>query len=160
DAATYKLPNFTCREHIERATSLDDAITWTHRDPVETDVVYSGNEEHYTNITRGGIPWPRGIMDLDGFISSGEYGSVLRDLFRAGNRFSYAGTETLNQREVFIYDYSVDQDHADWSLTAGPHHIVSHYHGRVWIDKSNLWVWKISQIADEELPKDFPWRRA
>ena len=162
DTAIEKLPNFTSRQVTSRAVSADDGLTWTHTDTISADVVYSANHEVYLNIQQGVRAWQRGIMDLDGLTSSGEYGTVLRNLFRSstGARFQFLNTETQNGRPVFVYDYWIPEATGDWFLSEYGHQLKPAYHGRVWIDKVNLFVWKIRQVADQELPADFPWRRA
>jgi CHAT domain-containing protein/tetratricopeptide (TPR) repeat protein len=160
DSATEKLPNFTCRQHTARAVSSDSGLTWTYVDTISADVIYSGHEEVYRNIQHGTNAWQRGIMDFNGYTTSGEYGTVLRNLFRAsvGARFRFTGTETLNERPVFVYDFWIGQPNSDWQLTAFGRTLRPAYHGTVWIDTVDLWVWRIRHAADEELPADYPWR--
>ena len=158
--AIEKLPDFTCRQQTSRSASHDSGLTWTYHDAVSADVIYSGHEEVYTNIQHGTSDWKRGILDFDGYTTSGEYGTVLRNLFRPAEaaRFRFRGPDTLDERPVLVYDFWIDQPNSDWELNAAGHKLSPAYHGTVWIDPVDLWVLRIRHEADDELPPAYPWR--
>ena len=99
-------------------------------------------------------------MSVDGLTSTGEFGTTLRNLFSPAldARFEYIDETLISGRDVRVYSYSVAEKHSDWQLTAGSESCKPGYRGRVWIDKSGSWVWRIRHYADSELCHGFPWR--
>ena len=156
-----KLPKFNAPFVTDRSVSSDDGLFWNHTDTVSGEIVYIvGKGEVIRDLTLGRTPWKRGIMELDGFVTTGDY-SALSALFNSsvGGRFQFKGEDMLAGSPVFMYDYVVPEATTNLSLTDFRQVVRTGYHGTVWIDKVSLWVWKIRYTADEEIPLSFPWRR-
>lgn len=161
------LVNFICTQVTTRHESNDGTL-WADSDehPIKAQVTYRYPDkqqpwhEDYEQITIGDQPWKGEMMGLNGYTSTGEFGTLLKNLFSpgVGASFSFVKETRLNSREVLVYDYRVLAQHSDWQLTAGTYQVKPAYRGTVWIDKEKSWVWRIRHYADQELPADFPWR--
>ena len=57
---------------------------WQAQDLVTADVVYEGGKEDYRNITIGGKPFKKSMEETGGAWSTGEFGTILINLFNPG----------------------------------------------------------------------------
>jgi hypothetical protein len=100
---------------------------------------------------------------LGGSTSTGEFGSMLRDIFEYGTqaRFEWDHWGTLRSRLAMVFAYHVDQAHSQWHIEfdRGRLGIVPAYHGFVYVDNKTREIVRVTLVA-EGIPADFPVKSA
>lgn len=155
--AIEKLPNFTCDQVTTRYISDSRPIDWHAQDVVTAKVIYEDGKESYQNIAINGRPSKDPADSEQGAWSSGEFGTVLRDLFEPSTAaaFHYATETQIHGLSAAVYDYSVDQPHSHWRIQASGQSFDPPYRGSIWVDKREARALRIESQA-VHLPKDFP----
>jgi len=151
------LPNFTCQQSVRRLESRNLGRDWKKLDEVEAEVVYVDRQEHYRNITVNGRPAGDDMKEIGGQWSTGEYGTMLRNIFhpRAGVEFEPGETDRMDGRETRIYHYSVPGERSRWNVGVGDKQIRPAHKGRVWIDPETGRALRVEMEA-LNLPHNYP----
>ena len=151
------LPNYVCQQVTTRYQLESKATGWQAVDLVSAEVVYENGQEDYRKITINGKPVNKGMMDIPGSRSTGEYGTTLRSLFYEGTRtrFKASGPARTSGKESIVYDFKVAQMNSGWEIGQGGQTITPGYSGSVWIEKGSGHVLRIEMQADQ-IPKTFP----
>ena len=151
------LPNYVCQEIMTRYQSGPDSKNWQPIDIVSMALVYENGKESYRNLTIGGKPTKKNIEDLSGSWSTGEFGSVLADVFSPATAadFEYRKESRSAGRASLVYDFSVEREHSHWRIMVASQLIAPSYSGSVWIDKETNRVLRIEMQATH-IPDAFP----
>jgi len=99
---------------------------------------------------------------LGGATSTGEFGSMLKQVFEPGTeaRFEWDHWGTLRGRRSYVFRYQVDQARSHWGIEYERRdHIYPAYHGLVYIDKEMRLVTRVTLEA-ENIPATFPVKKA
>ena len=156
-AFTEKLPNYVCKEFMARFQSSHHPADWQALDVVSSNIVYEGGHESYRDITVNDKPFKKGMEEMNGAWSTGEFGTMLLDLFapwtaaefRLRRRTSIAGVEAR------VYDFQVERSHSHWHVQVGSQSMLPAYKGSVWIQPETGQVLRLEMVA-RALPKEFP----
>ncbi len=154
---TQGLPNFVCQQVTTRYLEESKSSGWQPLDVITAKVVYEDGKEKYQEITVGGKRTNKGMMELGGSTSTGEFASILMSLFegqRAQFRFSES-TSLTGGVAAAVYDFKVPLRHSDWTITVGGQSLMPAYNGSVWIEKTDPKVRRVEMQAIN-IPKDFP----
>ncbi len=153
---TEGLPNYVCQEQIARYASETRPADWQPIDLVSAAVVYENGKEDYRDIKVNGKP-RQGFAETDGAWSTGEFGTLLIDLFSPGTDalFRFRRTERIAGINARVYDYAVDHPHSHWKITVSSQSYLPAYKGAVWIDPQTARVLRIEEQA-VDLPSTFP----
>ena len=156
-AFTEKLPNYVCQEHIARFVTTSHTTNWQPLDLVSAEVVYEDGREHYRNVMLKGKPTSKGMEDLPGAWSTGEFGTMLVDLFSPSTRASFElrGESKSSGQPALMYDFEVDQENSHWTVSVPSQTVRPAYRGSIWIDKTRHNVLRIEMQA-RRLPREFP----
>lgn len=154
---TETLPNYVCQEMMARSMSETQPPNWRPQDVIAMEVVYESGKENYRNITLNGKPTNKPLSELGGAYSTGEFGTVLIDLFSPATaaEFHQRGESRIAGVNAKLYGFDVKRENSHWDLHFGPQTYSPAYTGSVWIDPSTNRVLRIEMEA-EGLPKDFP----
>jgi len=157
-AATFTshLPNYVCKEYVTRYASQAKPPDWQAQDMVSTDVIYEDGKEQYRNIAVNGHKGKD--PEKNGSWSTGEFGSILRDLFEPSTaaRFSGAGGDVISGHTARVYEFTVEQPHSHWKIyVAGSQYIFPAYQGSVWFDAETARALRIEMQATH-IPEEFP----
>ena len=98
---------------------------------------------------------------LGGAVSSGEFGSMMRELFEPATQadFRWERWGKLRGRLAHVFAYRVAQPRSKWNVRyQHTHEVTPGYHGLVFADKETNSVLRITLEA--ELPSDFPLQQA
>jgi hypothetical protein len=154
------LPNYICREVISRSQSSTRNANWRLIDTVEADLVLENGKEDYRNISVNGRPVNKKMEELGGAWSTGEFVTVLRNLFSptTAAEFHFLKSSRIAGMDAREYSFSVKQDRSMWDVHVGPESYRPAYTGRVWIDPSNARTLRI-EMESVELPKSFGFDR-
>jgi hypothetical protein len=154
---TETLPNYVCQEMMNRSQSESQPANWRPIDVVSMEVVYENGKENYRNLALNGKPTSKPISELGGAYSTGEFGTVLIDLFSPATaaEFHRRGESRISGVLAKLYDFNVRRENSHWDLHFGSQTYSPAYSGSVWIDPANARVLRIEMEA-QSLPKDFP----
>lgn len=146
------LPNFICAQNTRR---YDNDRQY---DSVLAKLTYFEQHEKYDTITINDKPTNQAYDKLDGSISTGEFGSMLRGIFdpQTDAQFGWAAWRTLRGHKAYVFKFSVDQPHSSWQLEDRDSHtkIYPAYEGFVWVDSKDNTILAFTMKA-VDLPSTF-----
>lgn len=150
------LPNYVCQEVATRYVSETRQPNWQVIDVVAAEVVYENRRESYRNLTINGKPTKKAPEDT-GAWSSGEFGTILRNLYEPGTDadFKYAEDDTIEHQSASVYKFAVERQRSSWKIWVPGQYILPAYKGSVWVDKQSANTLRIEMQA-EEIPEAFP----
>jgi len=153
-----KLPNFICEEDMarNRQRGRDNVLM----DIVSAEVVYNNGQESYRNVKIDNHRTDKGMMELGGSRSTGEFASMLLDLFSSntGAQFRSGGASSISGLNAEVYDFRVQSENSHWMVKAESQTIHPAYEGSVWVDPATARVLRI-EIQATNIPPDFPMDR-
>jgi hypothetical protein len=151
-----KLPNFVCQEMVTRYESVTQKTDWHAADLLSYDLVYEDGKEDYRNPKINGKAVKAGADKDTGSWSSGEFGSLVIDVFHPATAadFRPKGQETMNHRTAKVYTFAVTKEHSHWRIQGGAQWIMPAYKGTIWIDKETHRALRI-EIEAVNMPKAF-----
>ncbi|MGA9626362.1 MAG: hypothetical protein WBQ65_17950, partial [Bryobacteraceae bacterium] len=154
---TETLPNYVCQEMMARFQSESRPASFDPIDVVRTDVVYENGKEDYRNITVDGKAVKKSMEETGGSWSTGEFGTVLIDLFSPATAadFHFQRDSRTGGILAKMYEFTVARENSHWSVHAGSQMYVPAYSGAVWIDPRTSRVLRIEMSA-KGMPGEFP----
>ncbi|MFN2456141.1 MAG: hypothetical protein ABR577_18205 [Pyrinomonadaceae bacterium] len=169
-AAVEAMPDFVVKQLITRFYAHGNTQNWRSLDRLTLAVSYraSTNAENYKLLAINGLPpgadesANKNFQDqVGGTTSTGEYVSLLSQLFAEDSRTSFKAidTDTLRNRRTLVYEFEVKLPYSKEVIKAGTR--VSDvstrvgYRGKLWIDRENYRVLRIETIATD-IPAGFP----
>jgi hypothetical protein len=149
------LPNFICDELVMRHQSERRIPDWKYKDRVEVELLYVDGKEDYRNIRRNGKPLKKGSPEDSGSWSTGEFGTVLADIFSSTTnaQFKRKSASTASGMPAEVYEYSVAQPNSHWQIRYG-RTVKPAYSGSLWIDPKTARVLRI-EMGTKKLPADY-----
>lgn len=153
-----RLPNFLCQEYMARYVQRGQDKR--PLDIVSADVVYNDGQESYRNVKVDGKTTDKGMMQMSGSRSTGEFASMLLDLFASNTdaQFQTGGRTVLSGSIAQVYDFTVRQENSHWEVESESKKIRPAYKGSVWVDPTTARVLRIEMEATD-IPPDFPMDR-
>jgi hypothetical protein len=154
---TESLPNYVCTEQMTRYESETARPNWQALDIIGAEVIYENHKESYRNLTRNGRKLDKKMEELDGSWSTGEFGTVLIDLFSPATaaNFHYEKDSRAAGIVTKVYKFDVDHRHSHWQITMASQTYMPAFKGSVWIDPATSRVLRIEMQA-YGFPADFP----
>ena len=125
---------------------------------VEERLTYFAQEEHYEVISIDGkkVPGAR-HLEMPGAVSSGEFGSAMREIFDPVTQtaFTFDRTASLHGKPVFVIAFEVQRNPGArvYDAIMGQQ-IFASYSGRVFVDQDTKRILRIDSHLN--LPQDFP----
>ena len=156
--ASRRQSNFICRQTVQRFESRNLGRKWQEGDLIEAEVLLIGNEEHYQQIMKNGNLRGGKMKDQGGVWSTGEYGTMLYNLFIFGHANQAEKAGGAPDEFGVAYEYKVSRRKSGWSIHVdGADAYITAYDGRFWIDPKSSRVTKIEMTATG-LSNAFPLR--
>ena len=126
-------------------------------DTVSAEIVFEDGQENYRNVKINDRPTDKPLQQIDGSWSTGEFASILLDLFHPAThaQFRPGGASPISGFNAQVYDFQVQSENSHWMLHAGSQNVSPAYAGSVWIDPNTARVLRIEMQA-RDLPSDFP----
>ena len=151
------LPNYYCQEIMTRYQTGSSSKNWQPIDIVSMALVFENKQESYRDIEVNGKATKKTIEELPGSWSTGEFGSVLADIFSPATaaEFEYRKQTRTGGRAALVYDFSVEREHSHWRVMVASQLISPSYTGSIWIDKETNRVLRIEMQATH-IPEAFP----
>jgi hypothetical protein len=165
---TEHLPDFLCLQITRRFVDPSGLeMDWLQYDEVKSRVSYVEGHENYELVSVNNQVTERSLEELGGATSTGEFGSLLRELFepRTAAVFTWARHSLLRGRPVYVFSFRVPRSRSKWSLTftstrqAPSDQIITAYSGLVYVDKETERTLRIKMDA-EDIPSTFPIQQA
>jgi hypothetical protein len=154
---TETLPNYVCQEVVSRYESTTRPVSWHAVDVVSTEVVFEDGKENYRNLTINGKPVNKTMEEMSGAWSTGEFGTLLIDLFSPATAadFHFVRDGRTGGIDAKIYDFQVRRENSHWNIHFGSQSYTPAYRGSTWIDPKTSRVLRI-EIEASNLPPGFP----
>ena len=154
---TETLPSYVCQEMMSRFESESKPASWKALDVISLEVVYENGHENYRNLAIDGKATNKKMNEMDGAWSTGEFGTILIDLFSPATAadFFARGETRIAGITAKLYDFRVERPNSHWSVHVGAQTYQPAYSGSVWVDPQNARVLRIEMEA-RDLPDPFP----
>lgn len=157
-----RLPDFICTQVTRRYIDPSGMEFWQRTDIITTRLTYFEHKEEYkvllVNNRMTEIPYDR----LGGATSTGEFGTLLREIFEPESEtsFQWERWATLRGNRVHVFNFRVSQARSQWRISyQRVQEIVPAYRGLIYVDKDSPAVFRITMEA-ENIPASFPIQQA
>jgi len=153
---TETLPNYVCQELMSRYQSESHPANWQPLDVVAAALVYENGKEDYRNVTVNGRP-KKSIEDTGGAWSTGEFGTVLIDLFSPATNATFHYRKDSRTAGILTkeYEFDVARENSHWQIHMSSQTYMPAYKGSVWVDPATSRVLRIEMQA-YGFPDSFP----
>ncbi len=155
---TRQLPDFICTQVTRRYMDPTGLEFWQSEDTLTARLSYFGQKEDYKLMLVNGRYTELPYQAVGGAISSGEFGSMMREIFDRSSAatFRWERWATLRGRRMHVLSYHIDQPHSKWTVEYEKRdRIVPAYHGLLYVDSETGVVARITLEA-EDIPVTFP----
>lgn len=152
-----RLPNFRCHRETRRLSApVRNAERFTESDSVKEELTYENGTETYRMLEINGQKSSTDRGKLTGVQSSGEFGSMMRTIFRpdVSQGYRYAGRTLTGGVVCLVYDFDVPVQKSNFVLMSNTRQAVAAYRGRVMIEEDTGVVRRIV-MEGTSLPKDY-----
>ncbi len=154
---TKQLPNFMCTQVTRRYIDPSGLEFWGEQDVITARLTYFEQREEYKVVMANNRVSDVPYDSLGGATSTGEFGSMLREIFEPATetRFLWERWGKLRGSIAHIFSYQVTQPRSHWRVS---YHktveVTPGYRGLLYVDRDTLTVLRITLEA--LLPPDFP----
>ncbi len=162
-AYSKRLPDFICLQLTRRyvdPTGLE--LDWFKYDELKARLTFFERHEEYKVISVNerltNVPYE----SLGGATSTGEFGSMLEQLFAESTRAELAWDRhsAVQGRPVHVFRFRVPQKRSQWLVSfQRRQEVIAGYRGFVYVDKETGAVLRMTATT-EDLPRDFPIQEA
>jgi hypothetical protein len=156
------LPDFLCLEITDR--SVDPHYqpatdgSWSHQDKVIEKLTFFDHQEKYDLYMHNDTATVNKTSDsLGGARSTGEWASLLGELFEPSTdtSFRWVAWKRVRGKLVYEYQYQVDKENSHETIShANKEKIIAGFRGSVFIEKGANVVLRVTVIPD--IPPSFP----
>jgi hypothetical protein len=155
---TETLPNFMCVQVTDRSTRSRGDTKWWHEDNYVELLQFRDGNETRTMLEVDGRKSDVDRESLVGMTSYGEFGGVLKSVFRPSSNtdFQWKATGKLGDGTVQIFDYQVARENSTFAIGQISDLMIAGFHGQVFIDSATRRVRRVTIVAEkmEKLPLD------
>jgi hypothetical protein len=156
------LPDFLCLERTDRSVDphyhADTEGSWSHEDTVTEKLTFFDHQEKYDLYMHNDTAVVNKTSDsLGGARSTGEWASLLGELFEPSSEtsFRWVAWKQVRGKLVYEYQYQVDQEKSHETISHGnKDKITAGFRGSVFIQKGANVVLRVTVIPD--IPPSFP----
>ena len=162
---TKKLPDFICLQYTRRMVDRNGSGYFQQYSTLAERLSYFEQKEDYKLISENGNPAatqkPR--ESLGGAISSGEFGSMLREIFEpeTAAEFHFERWGNWHGHICYVYNYHVERSNSRWTIDweHGAQTYRPAYSGLIYIERDAPVVIKVTLVS-EGIPSSFPIQEA
>jgi hypothetical protein len=154
---TEGLPAYVCQEMMARYQSESKPARFQPIDVLTMTVVDENGKDRYSDLQIDGRPTKKTLEESGGAWSTGEFGTVLIDLFSPATAadFRYQRESRTAGISAKLYDFDVKRENSHWDIKVGSQSYSPAYRGSVWIDPQTGRVLRIEKEG-YNLPDSFP----
>ncbi len=153
-----KLPNFICTQVTRRYVDPSGLEFWHQQDTITSKLSYFEQKEDYKVVLVNNRYVNTTMEKLGGATSTGEFGSLLREIFEPASRasFEWERWATLRGRRMYVFAYNVPQQYSKWTISyEGRDMVRPQYGGLIYVDRETTAVMRVTLEA-RNLPAAFP----
>jgi hypothetical protein len=157
-----QLPDFICTQVTRRYFDPSGLEFWQSEDTLTARLSYFEQKEDYKLILVNGQYTEQPYQSVGGAISSGEFGTMMREIFdkQTGTAFRWERWATLRGRRTHVFSYVVQQPQSKWTVEYERRdRITPGYHGLIYVDADSGMVTRVTLEADG-IPPGFPIQQA
>jgi hypothetical protein len=155
---TAKLPNFLCLQITRRHYDPKNPRYRSGGDVIQEQINFYEHKESYkVQMLNGASVQNVSHEQLGGVTSSGEWGSMLHNIFTPENgaQFDWDHWGTLRGKAMYVFAYRIEKDHGySMSDLEAHNEYTSAYTGLVYADKETREIQRIT-LNTVEIPSDF-----
>jgi hypothetical protein len=159
---TKRLPDFICLQVTRRYVDPSGLEVFHLADTLAARLSYFEQKENYKTVSVNGRLTDIDMEKLGGATSSGEFGSMLKQIFEPETdaEFWWERWAKLRGRVVHVFGYRVKQSRSKWHIVWQRElDYVPGYKGLIYIDKDVPVIYRVTLDA-ETLPPSFPIQEA
>ncbi len=153
-----KLPNFICAQITRRYYDPTGREDFRLADKINEQLTFFEQKESYKVSSINDRFVTVSHDQLDGASSSGEFGSMLKEIFdpKTETQFEWERWTTLRGRRMHVFGFKVLQSRSQYNIIyRRTQRLTPGYHGSIYVDKENGAVMRIRFECDN-IPPDFP----
>lgn len=157
-----RLPNFICTQVTRRYVDPSGLEFWTRQDVITAKLSYFEQKEDYKVILVNNRYVQTDMQALGGATSTGEFGSMLKEIFEPASRarFEWARWATLRGRRMHVFSYEVPQETSRWSIVYDRSDVIRPaYGGLIYVDRDTNVIMRATLEA-RNIPPTFPVQQA
>ncbi len=160
---TKRLPDFLCSQITRRYVDPRHRDSWITDSTVISKVSYvEGHENYEVKLVNNTMVSNKSLDQLDGAISTGEFGSMMREIFDVNTaaEFHFERWGKVRGNVTYVFTYAIDQGHSKLSIDwARKERVITAYKGEIHVDKKTHTILRITSEA-VNIPPSFPVRAA
>lgn len=159
---TKRLPDFICLQVTRRYVDPSGLEMFHLMDTVAARLSYFEQKEDYKLISINGNLTQSEFEKLGGATSTGEFGTMLREIFEPSTEaeFEWERWAKLRGKICHVYSFRVRQSRSKWHVSWQRQlEIVPGYRGLVYVDRDVPMVLRVTMEA-ENMPASFPIQEA
>lgn len=160
---TKNLPDFICTQVTRRYVDPSGMEFWQAEDVITARLSYFEQKEDYKLIlVNNRMAQNESMHSLGGATSTGEFGSMLREIFepRTQARIEWERWATLRGKRAHVLKYRVAQMNSQWHIDYEHQlDIIPAYSGLIYVDRDTNMVLRVTLEA-EDIPASFPVQQA
>lgn len=147
---TKSLPDFICVQVTRRYFDPAGAESWNLMDTVITRLSFFEGKENYKVVSVNNRPVDLDWEKLGGTTSSGEFGSLLYEIFapKSQAEIRWERWATLRGRRMHVFAYKLDVDKSPFSIRYVNQSTASGSKGLLYCDRETNEIMRIVQEAD------------
>jgi hypothetical protein len=158
------LPNFICTQITRRHIDPSGTESWKSDGVIQEQLSYVDHHEDYKVVLVNDRLVTGMTHDkVGGNRSSGEFGSMLEDIFdpTSNAKFEWQRWATLRGRRMHVFSFTILKPYSKYSIRddASGQTVVPGYHGLIYADRDTLKVMRITMECDD-IPSNFSVREA
>ena len=151
---TRQLPDFICTQVTRRYVDPTGMQFWHKQDTITAKLSYFNQQEEYKVVLVNNYPVTMDMHDVGGSTSTGEFGSMMKELFdpETDAQFKWVRWGKLRGRLCHVYQYSVRKSRSKWSISfeiseGNTVRTIPAYRGFVFVDNDTEMVTRITLEA-------------
>src|ERR1039458_7829340 len=154
------LPDFVCTQLVHRYIDLTRRSLWRPLDTLTIKLSYFEQREDHKLVLIDGTPSEKSYVDLNGAVTTGEFGAVLQQIFDPASQavFTWEKWTKVGKRRAAVYLFHVDERHSSYSLNFRASAEIARatvgYRGMVAVDCETGDVLRLTYTADA-IPKTY-----
>lgn len=157
------LPDFICVQVTRRYMDPTGMELWQKQDTVTAKLSYFEAHENYEVVMVNSQPVQNvSLRDVGGATSSGEFGSMLREIFdpKSETSFRWLRYGTLRGRLMHVFFYQVPLERSKWTLRyMDLEPVVAAHEGLIYVDHESELIMRIA-LETKGIPSSYPLSKA
>jgi hypothetical protein len=153
-----RLPNFICTQVTRRYIDPSGLEFWRSQDVIVSKLSFFEQKEDYKVVLVNSQPVNTSMHRVGGTTTTGEFGTLLKDLFDSatGASFDWERWGTLRGKRAYVFSYRVPQERSKYTITYERTHTTTPgYTGLIYVDRDTMAIMRVTQDI-LETPPGFP----